>query len=78
MAHTKQRMAREIKRAGQIERVGLVEVVSDDEPANEAWSEEDWLAADLARNVNKGQVLAARNDRVAFSIQLNGSGRRPW
>lgn len=39
-------------------------------------SEEELLAADVARNVGKGERLAARNDERAMALQLNGSGVR--
>jgi hypothetical protein len=33
-------------------------------------SEEDFVAADIARNAGKGQRLAARNDRFAADAQM--------
>lgn len=38
-------------------------------PRCRCFSEEDLQAADLARNVNKGQKLAARNDADALDLQ---------
>jgi hypothetical protein len=37
-------------------------------------SEEDFVAADIARNAGKGQRLAARNDAYALDLQIQMQG----
>jgi hypothetical protein len=65
-AGSKHQAWREMKRAGQIDRTGLVRVVSEEVAVNEA----DWIAADLLRDTGKGAKLAARNDARAFDLQM--------
>lgn len=66
MAHTKHQAWREMKRAGQIDRTGLVRVVSEEVAVNES----DWIAADLLRDTDKGPRLAQQNDARAFALQM--------
>lgn len=71
MAHTKQRMAHDIKRTGLAHFSGQHLSLAPNDPE---FSEEDWLAADLARATNKGARLAQANDARALEVQINGSG----
>jgi hypothetical protein len=74
-AGSKHQAWRELKRAGQIHRWGPVVVVSDEAAANEI-PEAEWLAADLARDTDKGPKLAAQAQERALDSQLNGPGSR--
>jgi hypothetical protein len=92
MAHTQQREARQIKREGILGRIasGNHLAAQNDEldlidrgPVTQPMelSEDDWTAADLARDENKGPKLAARNDAQAVATQvmdLDAMRRARW
>lgn len=76
MAHTKHQAWREFKRAGQIERIGPVKIMSEEVAPNEPrFSESEWIAADLARDANKGERLARLNDARALQFDLDAMRR---